>query len=76
VARSLAIRAADNRVRFPEEPEDTGAPPAAMAVDDNASGVYELVGFASHMGPNTDSGHYVCHIKKNGAWVIFNDEKV
>jgi len=47
-----------------------------MAVDDNASGVYELVGFASHMGPNTDSGHYVCHIKKNGAWVIFNDEKV
>ncbi|GAX82603.1 hypothetical protein CEUSTIGMA_g10029.t1 [Chlamydomonas eustigma] len=39
-------------------------------------GVYELVGFISHMGSNTACGHYVCHIKKEGRWVIFNDEKV
>jgi len=25
---------------------------------------YELVGFISHVGKNTSSGHYVCHVKK------------
>ena len=30
----------------------------------------------SHMGSNTACGHYVCHIKKGGRWVLFNDAKV
>ena len=30
----------------------------------------------SHMGSNTACGHYVCHIKKGGRWVFFNDAKV
>lgn len=38
--------------------------------------VYELAAFISHMGTSTHVGHYVCHIKKDGRWVIFNDEKV
>lgn len=25
---------------------------------------YELIGFVSHVGKNTSSGHYVCHVKK------------
>ncbi|RHY93041.1 hypothetical protein DYB37_001323 [Aphanomyces astaci] len=37
---------------------------------------YELLGFVSHMGSNTHSGHYVAHIKKNGKWIFFNDAKV
>ena len=37
---------------------------------------YKLVGFISHMGTSTHVGHYVCHILKDGRWVIFNDEKV
>ncbi|KAI8100790.1 hypothetical protein M9434_005181 [Picochlorum sp. BPE23] len=37
---------------------------------------YELCGFVSHIGKNTSSGHYVCHLKKDGMWVIYNDEKV
>ena len=28
------------------------------------------------MGTSTKAGHYVCHILKDGHWVIFNDEKV
>ena len=28
-------------------------------------GKYQLVGFISHVGKTTGSGHYVCHIKKN-----------
>jgi ubiquitin carboxyl-terminal hydrolase 5/13 len=39
-------------------------------------GRYEMVGFASHMGSNTGCGHYVAHIKKEGRFVLFNDEKV
>lgn len=27
---------------------------------------YELFAFISHMGASTMSGHYVCHIKKEG----------
>lgn len=37
---------------------------------------YELFAMVSHMGANTSCGHYVCHIKKDGRWVIFNDRKV
>jgi ubiquitin carboxyl-terminal hydrolase 5/13 len=39
-------------------------------------GKYEMVGFASHMGSNTACGHYVAHVKKEGRFVLFNDEKV
>uniref|UniRef100_A0A8K9UNY0 Ubiquitin carboxyl-terminal hydrolase 13 n=1 Tax=Oncorhynchus mykiss TaxID=8022 RepID=A0A8K9UNY0_ONCMY len=35
-----------------------------------------LFAFISHIGASTMSGHYVCHIKKEGRWVIFNDHKV
>ena len=34
------------------------------------------MGFISHMGANTGCGHYVCHLFKDGRWVILNDEKV
>lgn len=27
---------------------------------------YELFGFISHMGTSTMSGHYVCHLRKEG----------
>jgi len=44
---------------------------------DDGKGQYTLVGMISHIGKNTGSGHYVCHLKKkDGKWVIFNDEKV
>uniref|UniRef100_A0A3P9PL56 Ubiquitin carboxyl-terminal hydrolase 13 n=1 Tax=Poecilia reticulata TaxID=8081 RepID=A0A3P9PL56_POERE len=39
-------------------------------------GRYELFAIISHMGASTMSGHYVCHIKKEGRWVIYNDHKV
>ena len=42
----------------------------------DGAGQYELVGIVSHMGRNTACGHYVCHLNKEGKWVIFNDEKV
>ena len=34
------------------------------------------MGIISHMGRNTDCGHYVAHVKKGDRWVLFNDEKV
>ncbi|XP_053316176.1 ubiquitin carboxyl-terminal hydrolase 13 isoform X1 [Spea bombifrons] len=42
----------------------------------DGNGRYELFGFISHAGTSTMSGHYVCHIKKEGRWVIYNDHKV
>uniref|UniRef100_A0A671TDX6 Ubiquitin carboxyl-terminal hydrolase n=1 Tax=Sinocyclocheilus anshuiensis TaxID=1608454 RepID=A0A671TDX6_9TELE len=39
-------------------------------------GRYELFAFISHMGASTMSGHYVCHMKKEGRWLIYNDHKV
>mmetsp|Transcript_25074 Transcript_25074/g.34446 ORF Transcript_25074/g.34446 Transcript_25074/m.34446 type:complete len:433 (-) Transcript_25074:169-1467(-) len=47
-----------------------------VAEMDDGEGRYELVAIISHLGKNTDHGHYVCHVKKNGQWVLFNDEKV
>jgi ubiquitin carboxyl-terminal hydrolase 5/13 len=38
---------------------------------------YRLKAFVSHKGPSVHSGHYVATIKQDdGAWVLFNDEKV
>ena len=37
---------------------------------------YRLLAFISHIGSSTACGHYVCHIKKEGRWTIFNDRKV
>ncbi len=48
---------------------------AAVQADDG-EGKYTLMGIISHLGKNTDHGHYVCHLKKDGQWLLFNDEKV
>ena len=32
---------------------------------------YKLVAFISHMGSSHMVGHYVCHILKDGKWVIY-----
>lgn len=37
---------------------------------------YRLIAFISHMGTSTMVGHYVCHILRDGHWVIYNDNKV
>lgn len=44
--------------------------------DNDGPGSYTLRAMISHLGKNTSCGHYVCHIKKNEKWHIFNDEKV
>lgn len=58
-----------------ENAEHMDTDPPAPHVRDGP-GKYKLVAFISHMGESTMVGHYVCHIFKDGRWVIFNDEKV
>ena len=36
---------------------------------DDGEGKYTLKAVISHMGKNTEHGHYVCHVKKEGQWV-------
>uniref|UniRef100_A0A8C1ULI1 Ubiquitin carboxyl-terminal hydrolase n=1 Tax=Cyprinus carpio TaxID=7962 RepID=A0A8C1ULI1_CYPCA len=55
--------------------EASREPPPGPRVRDG-TGKYELFAFISHMGTSTMCGHYVCHIKKDQQWVIFNDQKV
>jgi ubiquitin carboxyl-terminal hydrolase 5/13 len=42
----------------------------------DGGGAYELLAIVSHMGANTMCGHYVCHVHKEGQWVLYNDRKV
>ncbi|CAL0299025.1 unnamed protein product [Lupinus luteus] len=42
----------------------------------DGGGKYRLIGIVSHIGTSTQCGHYVAHIRKDGRWVIFNDDKV
>jgi len=58
------------------EVESSGGDNNATADVRDGNGEYELMAFISHMGTSTLCGHYVCHIKKNNRWVIYNDEKV
>lgn len=67
---------------------NAGAAAAVADANVNAPSKYQLVGFISHMGSSTASGHYVCHIRKTpdgqmdkrdgsgGRWYIFNDSHV
>ncbi|XP_064204025.1 ubiquitin carboxyl-terminal hydrolase 5-like isoform X1 [Anguilla rostrata] len=61
--------------RSAAESEGGREPPPGPRVRDG-DGKYELFAFISHMGTSTMCGHYVCHIKKDQQWVIFNDQKV
>ncbi|XP_068591686.1 ubiquitin carboxyl-terminal hydrolase 5 isoform X3 [Cebidichthys violaceus] len=61
--------------RSAAESEGGRDPPPGPRVKDGP-GKYELFAFISHMGTSTMCGHYVCHIKKDQQWVIFNDQKV
>lgn len=40
------------------------------------SAKYELVCVVTHLGKNISSGHYFSHVKIDGEWIMFNDEKV
>lgn len=42
----------------------------------DGNGTYKLLALVSHIGSSTNCGHYVAHVRKNGRWVIFNDNKV
>lgn len=59
-----------------EEDDDSNQPIKEELISDDGEGNYELCAFITHIGMSTMSGHYVCHIKKDGKWVNFNDEKV
>ncbi|XP_033836571.1 ubiquitin carboxyl-terminal hydrolase 5 [Periophthalmus magnuspinnatus] len=61
--------------RSAADSEGAREPPLGPRVRDGP-GKYELFAFISHMGTSTMCGHYVCHIKKDQQWVIFNDQKV
>ncbi|UKK00224.2 ubiquitinyl hydrolase 1 [Theileria orientalis] len=37
---------------------------------------YQLVGFVTHVGNSINSGHYICHLKKDDDWYAFNDSKI
>lgn len=39
-------------------------------------GLYRLQSTITHLGSSLHAGHYVCHIKKDGKWIYFNDDKV
>ncbi|XP_039297114.1 ubiquitin carboxyl-terminal hydrolase 5 [Nilaparvata lugens] len=60
----------------PEPMEQAGATNPNEEKFRDGGSKYRLVALISHMGTSTMVGHYVCHILKNGSWVIFNDEKV
>jgi len=64
----------NNPGEVPEPQEPQEAPKESQLSD--GSGEYKLFAFVNHIGSNVQSGHYICHIKKDGKWVKYNDEKV
>ncbi|XP_028393855.1 ubiquitin carboxyl-terminal hydrolase 5-like [Dendronephthya gigantea] len=54
-----------------DEPQEQTGPKCP-----DGEGKYQLIALISHMGTSTSCGHYVCHILKEGRWIIFNDRKV
>ena len=69
-----------NDLGIPDEDEPEASASAANVDQSenltNGNPNYKLVAFISHMGTSHMVGHYVCHILKDGKWVIYNDAKV
>lgn len=62
-----------------EIPAAGGAGAGAAGGEDggeDGEGKYSLAAVISHIGKSPMAGHYVCHIRKGGRWVIYNDRKV
>nr|XP_039271949.1 ubiquitin carboxyl-terminal hydrolase 5-like [Styela clava] len=72
---TIAVGEGDNP-NAQQEATPMEVPQSEESVTRDGVGQYELFAFISHMGSSTLCGHYVCHIKKDGKWVLFNDEKV
>ena len=69
----------DEAIALSKAKKETATSSSKSAEDtplQDGDGKYNLIGLISHIGKHTGSGHYVCHLKKGGKWVIFNDEKV
>lgn len=82
---SLALHHTDNNVQraadwifsHQHELESPQAPSGGPQEHfDDGSSRYQLHAFVSHMGASSESGHYVCHVRRDGRWCIYNDEKV
>eukprot|EP01125_Pyxidicula_operculata_P012178 TRINITY_DN3996_c0_g1_i1.p1 TRINITY_DN3996_c0_g1~~TRINITY_DN3996_c0_g1_i1.p1 ORF type:complete len:804 (-),score=233.06 TRINITY_DN3996_c0_g1_i1:27-2411(-) len=55
---------------------DEDESPKPTKTFDKAPGNYKLLGFVTHMGKNTQCGHYVAHVLVDGKWIIYNDSHV
>eukprot|EP01113_Clastostelium_recurvatum_P024319 TRINITY_DN2903_c0_g1_i1.p1 TRINITY_DN2903_c0_g1~~TRINITY_DN2903_c0_g1_i1.p1 ORF type:complete len:823 (+),score=301.92 TRINITY_DN2903_c0_g1_i1:23-2470(+) len=58
-----------------ESTSSAPAPSSSQGTHDGP-GRYTLFGMVSHIGSSTTSGHYVCHVRKDDKWVLFNDREV
>lgn len=43
---------------------------------EGSENLYELFAVIVHIGSMIRSGHYVCMVKKQGTWVIYDDERI
>jgi len=73
-----ALKACDNNMERAADwlfshTEDVDEPVEELS---DGPGQYRLKGFISHIGRHPSHGHYVCHLKKEGQWVIYDDSKV
>jgi len=63
---------ADEEEKKGPEVEEAGPNPF-LASD---STVFDLHSTVTHIGGSIHAGHYVAHVKMDGRWVYFNDDKV
>ena len=67
----------DNDVNMEEKKEEKMDLVDDKNINDGNGSLYNLYGYITHLGKNTDHGHYVCHIRQEGnKWTYFNDSKV
>lgn len=74
-SRADCLDAAVAEVLSGKKDGDSAAATTEVRGDDGKES-YSLHGFITHLGRNTDCGHYVCHIKRGDKWYQYNDEVV
>ena len=67
----------NNKMEVEEKKEEEKVEEELKVINEGNGSFYNMYGFITHLGKNTDHGHYVCHVRQEGnKWTYFNDNKV
>ena len=67
----------ENQMNIEEKENENDKEEVKKIINEGNGSFYNMCGFVTHLGKNTEQGHYVSHFRQEeNKWTYFNDNKV